>query len=668
MNSINQFVLFTLSIVVILGTDATAQEIPSALENDSKKLFNMSLEELLSSKVVTASKKEEFSNFAPGIISVITSEQIELFGARDLFDVLNYITGVLIVNTSMRNTVNIRGDRISADGNHVLVLLNDTPISREGYTGGLFNGIIFSAIPLEAIDQIEVIRGPGSVLYGTNAFAGVINIITKNNQENLIKASATAGSFGTYGVDLIGSTVTKNKTRFLGALSYYNTDGWLMEATGIDTVQFSSNNYVKNRLGVISRIDHKGFHIGLNLVGADRFQWNGNTSTSTTHLDVNKYMFDVGYIHEFGPNWSIEGKYSNVNSKINLQVTQIPGNPFFVYDFKDAIAEMTIKGQLFNKLNMLIGGTYNSMKGKTNTPIPEYNTMLKGMYFSFDYKLPSGIKFFGGGQYNNNGEGTSKFVPRFGAIYNHPQGFGVKALYGQAFRAPYTLELSADFLIIKGNPDLVPELATTFDFQLMVEKKNFQAYLTYFHTQQTDLIVRRPVDPIEEPEVYADHQNIFDNEGELTINGVEFESKFTPFKSLFLVGSYSYQINENEDGLKNYSLSPNHMVKVGLGYQNEWFRMGMFNNWVSAYYSNTHLVSTLPIFNQEPESFNDLSVNLTFDILKMINVNSEYDFKISLFAKNLLDQQMFVPQITPQLNTKPTTAGRGFYLTLSSSF
>ena len=117
---------------------------------------------------------------APAVASVITAQQIRNIGARDIDQVLETVPGLHISRSVIYNPLYIfRG--INADFNpQVLMLINGIPLTN------LFQGdrnLVWGGMPVEAIERIEVIRGPGSALYGADAFAGVINIVTKGPEE-----------------------------------------------------------------------------------------------------------------------------------------------------------------------------------------------------------------------------------------------------------------------------------------------------------------------------------------------------------------------------------------------------------------------------------------------------------------------------------------------------
>jgi outer membrane receptor for ferrienterochelin and colicins len=147
----------------------------------------------LNIKVTTASKTEEKLSDAPGVISVVTRDEMERFGARTLKDVLMRMPSFALSSMYMtdRSSVSIRGDQLGVTASHILLLINGRPV-REAIEGGI-KSEMYESFPVASIDRIEVIRGPGSVLYGSNAFSGVINVITKKASENRAEVSLNGG-------------------------------------------------------------------------------------------------------------------------------------------------------------------------------------------------------------------------------------------------------------------------------------------------------------------------------------------------------------------------------------------------------------------------------------------------------------------------------------------
>ena len=143
------------------------------------ELLQLDIVDLDKVKISVASKREETVAQAPSVISVVTARQIKQFGAKNLSDVLNRVTSVQATGSHFYPyLINMRGQLVGHNNSDILFLINGRP-RRTSWNGGTPFPILL-AFPLDTIEKIEIIRGPGSVLYGTGAFTGVINIITKS--------------------------------------------------------------------------------------------------------------------------------------------------------------------------------------------------------------------------------------------------------------------------------------------------------------------------------------------------------------------------------------------------------------------------------------------------------------------------------------------------------
>ena len=175
-------------------------------------LFDLTLEELMNVKVTTAGKTEQIISDIPASVIVITRADIEAFGYKSVLEALENIPGLFTHKSYLEETIGVRG---FLGVNNVILLVNN--VNQHG---------VFNIVPIEAIDRIEVVRGPMSVMYGTGAFFGVINIITNQTDKNeeLSMISASAGSMNTY--DLFGRfTEQKENMSIAVNAGLFTTDG-----------------------------------------------------------------------------------------------------------------------------------------------------------------------------------------------------------------------------------------------------------------------------------------------------------------------------------------------------------------------------------------------------------------------------------------------------------
>ncbi len=271
-------------------------------------LLNMPLEALLETSVSVASKTEENLAQAPGAISVITANEIERFGANSLYEVLERVVGVYQPMLIMypQNTLSFRGDVISDFDVHVLLLLNGRPF-KEGVTGGI-NYPIYTAFPLATIEKIEIVRGPGSVLYGTNAFSGVVNIITKQGKQLAAgthegQMAVSAGSFGARKVEAAFGCQDQGLT-LSGGLSRWLEDGWDFRMVDEEGVS-DSKKWDESNLGAYLHADYSNWNLDLGVFNSREghlgevplWSWQANQA------DSQRLFADLGYTHEFSERW-----------------------------------------------------------------------------------------------------------------------------------------------------------------------------------------------------------------------------------------------------------------------------------------------------------------------------------------------------------------------------
>lgn len=217
-------------------------------------LLSMSLEELLNQQVTSAAKKSQSVSDTAAAIYVLTKDQIESSSAKTLTDLFRIVPGLQVVEVQGSGTaVSARGFS-SRYASNILVMVDGAAIYNSGISGIFWDQAL---IPLQDIERIEIIRGPGGSLWGSNSINGVINIITKqgidaqgvrarlNVSENqqraelgvgaILSDTATARVYGTFrrnlAEDFVGSTIYKDRWR--GGLGGIRFD---LAPSNIDTV------------------------------------------------------------------------------------------------------------------------------------------------------------------------------------------------------------------------------------------------------------------------------------------------------------------------------------------------------------------------------------------------------------------------------------------------
>jgi outer membrane receptor for ferrienterochelin and colicins len=196
-------------------------------DHTTTNLADLSIEQLLEvsvEKVYGASKYEQKVTQAPSSISIVTGVEIKKFGHRTLAEVLRSVRGLYVSDDRNYSYLGIRGFLRPGDYNtRVLVLVDGHRMNDNVYDAAYVarEGMV----DVDLIERVEVIRGPSSSIYGSSAFFGVINIITKTGRQvDGVDASLEGGSFDSYKGRFTFGKRFKNDVEWLASGSYYASD------------------------------------------------------------------------------------------------------------------------------------------------------------------------------------------------------------------------------------------------------------------------------------------------------------------------------------------------------------------------------------------------------------------------------------------------------------
>ncbi|KFD22185.1 catecholate siderophore receptor CirA [Yokenella regensburgei] len=516
--------------------------------------------------VVTASATEQSVKDAPASISVITEEDLQRRPVNNLKDVLKDVPGVQLTNEGdNRKGVSLRG----LDSSYTLILVDGKRVNSRNVVFR-HNDFDLNWIPVDAIERIEVVRGPMSSLYGSDALGGVVNIITKK--------------VGTKWTSTLSADTTIQEHRDRGDTwngQFYTSgplvDGLLgMKAYGSFSKRGKDDQQLSNSGTETPRIE--GF---TSRDGNVEFAWTPNENNDITagygfdRQDRDSDSLDKNRIERQNYSLSHNGRWDVGNSEIRVYGEKVdnknPGNSGQITSESN-----TLDGKYVLPLGMInqmvtFGGEWRHDKLKDpvnltsnsggSTSASQYALFLEDEWRIFEpLALTTGIRMDDHDTYGDH------WSPRAYLVYTATDTVTVKGGWATAFKAPSLLQLSPDWATnscrgscrIVGSKDLKPETSESFELGLYYSGEEgwlegVQGSITAFQNNVEDMInVNRTSDASEAPGYpnfvgwYTGSNGkripVFSyyNVDKARINGVETELKIPLGEEWKLTTNYTY--------------------------------------------------------------------------------------------------------------------------------
>lgn len=625
------------SFIVFAQTEET-----NIKEQSMDDLLELSLEDLMNMQVSVSTKQSVNIRETPGIVSVITKEDIENSGARDMVDLVQRYVPGFEFGSDVEGVVGIGVRGIwSYEGK--LLLLIDGMEANETMFG---NSIFGNHYLLENVERIEIIRGPGSVIYGGYASMGVINIITKNPESSggniSYLASHTGKSFTHNNLSFSNQIVNNDlKISFFG--DFGNGSRSDKDIVGLygDKRSMSGNSDVNIRSG--------GFKVNYKKLKINAMMMDYNYQTIDLWDSIYQKVPPEERFSDFLSQASYEFK-ANENITITPKISykwQKPWNlntPQLEYT-NNKVSEKLVAGVMGNyvknKLNILVGFDYNYETLKQPAYVGESEEVFKDgtnklKYNAFDTYAQLGLntKFANitaGIRYDKSNLFGQAFAPRIG-ITKAFEKFHLKAAINKAFRTPGGILPNRQS---DGDPQIKPEESFTYEFEAGAKlPANFYMIFNFFNTDFEKVIVY---------ETQSSGIGLYKNGGNLGTFGFETTLRHTSNKLNAEINFAYYQRkSSNTDDYLMVSLDKKHF----LGFS------PIKINAIITYKITEHLRITpnVSFFGHKYDytSVNDAGDDLKLEKLKnktLINCNITYSdlltkgLCISLGINNLLNEK-----------------------------
>jgi len=623
---------------------------------DDLSVFDLSLDSLLQVEVTTASRQSEAINEAPSIISVITREDIERYGSVSLRDIVGRLPGINLLSDFdyQSDNLSLRGDDVYLN-NHMLLLIDGNPYRSVPDSSDPLRRLL-NSFPVDMVEQVELIRGPGSVLYGAGAFTGVINVITRKKTKTSQTLTLGTGSNSAKFASASGHYYNPDNHASLSLnLSGWDDTGWTASLVDIN------QQPTRVRLGedfrvVVASGNYKDSQFMLYSSNRDSDTLGQRIGSMPGELNDEQLYLSLSQGFQINNGWQAKSSGSWLQRALSDE--SLKNNEYFF--------EQELTGQLSDSLELVFG--INTMKTKlvSNDERLRNNELDATQVFSqLAYQYSPNTKYVVGGQLNRAQGQNSDFVPRLAVTHQFSSTWGTKILYSEAYRSPNVVEIGAIIpLVIRGNPELESETVDTFELEGFYHNNSTFLSLALYHSKQKNLISRQ----FNETDLITEYQNVHQRVfygSELT-----FSHAFTD--AIKIDGSASYQRNKetSDKDIHDITTLPRFSAKLGISYSDDHHRFALWDNYVGNYRNNKVLSSSFQQNNPAATDYHYLTAHYSWRSAALSNSARIKDFEFKVYVQNLLDETIRQNSLSSStlLNTYPSETSRAFYLSFTLGF
>ncbi|NVL89505.1 MAG: TonB-dependent receptor [Desulfobacterales bacterium] len=575
-----------LTIVVIVALSAS---VTFARADEPRERATARLEDI----VVTATKTPHALKDVPVETVVVTREDIERTNAQNAMDVLKNVPGI---QTAVHDDVfgtytwraKLRG--LNFNDGYGLILIDGQRAMGCGQSGGMGEyGIGLNQIPVDMIERIEVVKGPSSALYGSDAMAGVINIITKKVPR---KATGSAGvTYGWYTVKekKNNGTITKpsdeGKSRNVskhyvffgdkisdrfGYLLHYNNDS--AEDISEDPVKSDRHSF----MGKLNADLSESVDVYLRCELSDyektdnREEDSYRVSAGIDFRPMDDHFFSLkGYTYTWDfthgyPGYSYGYKYGDVGYD--------QGEIQYTWYFNDWNA-LTLGGEVQKQgINYIIENADGSVVKV------EENVDTSSLYVQDEITLFKTFTLVGGLRYDDHSNFGSEVNPKLSLMYKFSEDTTFRASVGKAFKSPTIRQLYYDTpykhgdYYCKSNRDLQPETAVGYSASIeqFLFDQGIMVNLGYFRTDVEDMVIREDTGTT----YNGLPLKVYKNVEEAWTQGLELMCRTYLAEEFSTSLSYTYTDSENKETGKELTYTPKHVFSISPAYELKKYGLG----------------------------------------------------------------------------------------------
>lgn len=549
--------------------------------------------------LVTATRTEQEVKETPSAVEIITREDLDKIGAHNLADALKMATSINVGTPAMAgSSVTVRG----MSTRHTLIMIDGKRLVSEG-SYSTANSYELERINMANVERIEIVRGPVSSLYGSDALGGVINIITRKPQKEEFTFSLSPRRYSDR------SDVGGNNYFFRYDTGKENKWSWIISADRTDTDAYTNaDNTTKNQFGRREDINLEGSyelaadqHLDISVNRLSE-KLNGRSTETSGALRNDRYentrnQYSLGLRGQTKSGDYQLRAYYGEHDKDNRGFLTSNGKlvDFDVSERKTWTLEGHQSAQLSDRHLLTVGGElrneeyrgtrigtgknpYTLTYGDVTKQGSEADIDYSALYAQDEWLVSDRLLIIPSLRYDDSNRFSGNVSPKLGVTYKMNDNFRLKANVGKGFKAPtlddmymeMTKIMGGIVVHVTGNPDLKPEKSTSYELGIEGEKGNTFGKLSYFVNDVTDLITTRTTRTITPrpglpPLIRMD--SVYLNEDRADIDGVEFEIGRHLSDKLTLKVNYTY-LDATGTGGQRLEGRSKHQGTVQLHYDN----------------------------------------------------------------------------------------------------
>lgn len=555
-------------------------------------LWDMSLEELAATRITVASRVSENADLAPSSVTVFKPSDFSALGARYVDDVLRYVPGMTVARSpergSMVDSISVRGRRSSHDSPDVLFMLDGQRLNNE-YSGSISPFI--RHISLANVRQIEVIRGPGSALYGSNAFVAVVNIVTDPARR---ESFVGVGNHGNGTASITQQWQGDDRALSVFAQGDYRegeafrlSDGLRSADTTRDAERggqfyaryeqgdfqlngryaaFREEDFILNRFidDDVNEVDAE--HALLNA----RYQFLKEEGRELVASLSYQYGWDRLLLGlpanslRTGPAYTLVPFPVEVGAKIGVQETGAAVDGVYQLGEHRLAGGVALRQHLDRQSDRIANygpedaSNLGSVQVVGDQLLNHDGRQVASAYLEDHLNLTQDWSATVGGRFDDYEEIGGSFNQRAALIWQVTGQHILKAQYGTAFRAPTRFEMAGSSdNSLQGNPQLEPERVETSELAWIVAGDQLHSGLTLFHNQIRDPIARAAL---------PNGQQISFNDQPASFTGLEWEWRWQVAEGWSAFGAWTWVPGQDEDARSAASRFGHVGLTYGIGH------------------------------------------------------------------------------------------------------